>query len=501
MPEHSTTSLLQQAVALHQQGKLDAALTLYREVLALDARQSDALHLSGVIARQQGDAHGAVRLIEQALAIDPAQARPHCNLGAAYADLGESARALACYDAAIALDPRYALAHSNRGNALRQLGRLEQAVASYDTALRLNPASFDAACQRAIALHDQGRHAAALDGAEQALRLRPQHAPAWAARGNALYGLGHWLEAADSFEHALALGGARADVLGWRGGALFKMGRFDDALASFDASLSLRPGHAGTALRRAHALDALQLREEAARAYRHALALGADAGEVGFALAALGQTPAPAAAPASYVSALFDQYAGHFDEHLVQQLGYRTPELIGAALARCGGGTELACVDLGCGTGLCGPVLRPLCASLVGVDLSAGMLERARARALYDELVGSEIGEFLRGQHGAFDLIVAADVFVYVGELAALFALARQALRAGGRFCFSVESPAQGDVVLQPSRRYAHGEGYLRALAALHGFEVLEAAPATLRSDRGDDVAGMVFVLIMRDLA
>ncbi|WP_426189207.1 tetratricopeptide repeat protein [Massilia sp. DWR3-1-1] len=506
----STAALLQRAVALHQQGSFDAASALYQQVLAREPRQFDALHLAGVIARQQGDAGAAVTLIGQAIAVDGSHARAHCNLGAALADLGRSGEALASYERAIALDGGYALAHSNRGNALRTLGRLDDAIASYECALRLQPASYDAACQRAIALHDQGRHQQAQDGAEYALRLRPAQPQAWSARGNALHAQGDFTEALASFERAIALGGPRADVLGWRGGAQFKLGQFEAALASFEAALALRPDHAGSALRRAHALDALGRHDAAAAVFDDALALGADRGQVHFALAALGRLPAPAAAPAAYVTALFDQYADHFDAHLVDQLAYRTPQLVAAALERSGvsAGAALDVADLGCGTGLCGALLRPLATSLAGVDLSPAMLERARARGLYDTLVCADIAAFLAGRVAAFDLLVAADVLVYIGALDALFRAARQALRPGGRFCFSVELADQADFVLTPSRRYAHSAAYIGALAAANGLAVIEAAGAPLRRERGADVDGVVFVLakgrdapVMRDCA
>ena len=490
----STAALLQRAVGLHQQGRYDAAALLYRQVLEREPRQFDALHLSGVMARQRGDAQGAVVLIEQALAVDESSARAHANLSAALADLSDTEAALRSYEQAIALDPRYALAYSNRGNALRALGRLDQAIASYERALAIDPAAFEAACGRAVAFNDQGRHAAALRSAEQALALRPRHVEAWAARGNALHGMGRFSAALECFTHAAGIGGERADLAGWRGGAQFKLGRFEAALASFDASLALRPGHAGVHLRRAHALDALGRREQAIAAFEHALQLGADAGEVRFALAALGAAAAPGAAPAAYVAALFDQYAGHFDAHLVEELAYRTPALIGAALARHGTATQLDTVDLGCGTGLCAAVLRPLSATLTGVDLSAAMLEKAHARG-YDALVCADLVAYLMALDDAVDLLVAADVLVYLGDLAPLFAAARRALRRGGRFCFSVELAAGAGFELKASRRYGHADDYIAALAARTGFTVLEATGVVLRRDRGADVDGRIYLL------
>ncbi|MFL6709717.1 MAG: tetratricopeptide repeat protein [Massilia sp.] len=491
------TTLLQRAVALHQQGRFDAASALYQQVLAADPRQFDALHLSGVIARQQGHPARAVALIEAAIAVAPERANAHCNLGAALQDLGQTAAALASYEQALALDPRYALAHANRGNTLRKLGRLADAVASYDLALALKPGYPEAACHRAIALHDLGRHADALASAELALRGRPAYADALAARGNALQGLGRFAPALADYERALTLTPARPDVLGWRGGALIKLQQVEQALASFEASLALRPDHAATMQLRANALRLLGRTAEAAACYREALALGGNAEQIGFALAALGETAAPSQAPPAYVKALFDQYADHFDAHLVDGLAYRTPTLIGAALARAQLGDALDIVDLGCGTGLCSPLLRPLARRLCGVDLSPNMLAQAARRGLYDALDCADIGDWLQGQPCSLDLIVAADVLVYVGELDGLFARARAAARPNASFCFSVETggaPAQS-WALAASSRYVHSLDYIEASAQSTGWRLVEASPALLREDGGRAVEGLVVLL------
>ncbi|MDB5748567.1 MAG: hypothetical protein JWP72_3415, partial [Massilia sp.] len=255
------------------------------------------------------------------------------------------------------------------------------------------------------------------------------------------------------------------------------------------------------------ALLALGRRDEAIAAFEAARDLarqaGLDAGQVEFALAALGVGTAPQRAPASYVTALFDQYAGHFDRHLTGVLAYRTPGLVKAALSRHVGATRLDTVDLGCGTGLCAPHLRPLSRSLAGVDLSNRMLEQARATALYDELACADIEAWLAGRPAAFDLVVAADVLVYFGDLAGLFAQVRAALRPGGWFCFSTEAleateaggSASADFVLLPSNRYAHSLAYLRRLALEHGFALVEAERAAVRSENGVDLTGNLLVL------
>lgn len=499
----STAALLQQALQAHQQGKLDAAASLYRQVLALAPRQFDALHLLGVIARQQGDAASAVALIRDALTVDPTQARAHCNLGAALQDLGDAGAALDSYERALQLDPRYPLAWDNRGNALRRLGRAQDAVHSYEQALGLKPDYPEAWRHRAIALHDLGRDADAVSSAERALQLRPGDVEAWLALGNALQALERLDEAVAAYDRGLAQA-PRADLWCARGSARKKAGDFNDALAGYERALALRPDYALAEHYRANTLRALGRTAEAIAAYRRALDLGADAGEIGFALAALGQGERPASAPQDYVKGLFDQYAGHFDRHLVDRLAYRTPSLLDGLLRAHLHATVDAAIDLGCGTGLCGPFLRPLARRLSGVDLSARMLDKARETGLYDELACADIVAFLEAAAPAgCDLLLAADVFVYVGDLARVFGAAARALRPGGWFAFSVEAldaddagaGAQADYAITPSNRFAHTLAYVGRLAAQAGFASLETRAAALRREHGREVAGHLVLL------
>jgi predicted TPR repeat methyltransferase len=510
------SALLRQAVALHQQGRLEQARELYAQVLAASPRQFDALHLSGVIARQQGDPARAVDLIRAALQVDGSQARAHSNLGASLQDLGQAEAALHAYDAALRLDPRYALAWDNRGNALRRLGRLPEALDSYERALALQPASPDAWCHRAIVLNDLGRHADAASSAKQALAARANYPDALLALGNALQALERFGEAVAVYERALALpptsaqtSPLAAEIWCARGAALKKSGMLTEALDSYQQSLLLRPGYALAAHYRANVLRALGRREDAIAAYRQARALGADATEIDFALAALGEGELPAAAPADYVRGLFDQYAGHFDRHLVGVLGYRTPELLEALLRpHLDSDAKVdAALDLGCGTGLCAPFLRPLARRLAGVDLSEKMLDKAREAGLYDELACADIVPWLEDRQAGWDLVLAADVLVYFGELAPLFTRVARALRPGGWFAFSVETLAPGldhtgpdhacGYAIAASNRFAHAPAYVRASAAAAGFTLVEIQDAVLRKEHGADVHGMLFLLML----
>lgn len=500
-------SLLQQAVALHQRGRLETAQGFYRQVLAIDARQFDALHLSGVIARQLGDTAGAITLISEAIAINPDQAAAHCNLGVALHDAGRSHDALASYQRALELNPDYALAHSNRGNALRKLGRLDDALRSYEHALERRPIYPEASCNRAIVLQEMGHYAGALASAEQALADKADYADAWYARGNALQSLHELEEAADSYQRALAIRPDWAEACCARGTALQRLLQFEAALLSYDRALFLQADYALAHYYRGNTLRSLERGAEAVTAYRQALAQAHDgdglAAQIEFALASLGSGPTPPAAPAAYVKTLFDQYANHFEHHLVEVLDYQTPALLDRLIRAALGPDQLPqldVLDLGCGTGLCAPYLRPLARRLGGVDLSDRMLEQARARGLYDSLACADLGDFLAVQHDAWDLAVAADVFVYIGDLAPVFAGVRRALRRGGHFCFSVEAGGMdgADFSLRPSNRYAHSMAYLQRLAQLHGFAVISAETVAARQE--NDAAVSAYAVLLRSL-
>jgi predicted TPR repeat methyltransferase len=274
------------------------------------------------------------------------------------------------------------------------------------------------------------------------------------------------------------------------------------ALRNLDRVLVLRPHSADAWQARGGVLVLLcgfgmNRRQDALQSYRKALECGGDAASLNFWLATLGEMAAPEAMPASVVTALFDDYAPIFDQHLVQTLNYRTPGQIAQALQQAGVRGPLDTVlDLGCGTGLCGPLLRPLTRRLVGVDLSPRMLDKALERGSYDDLVCADIEAHLSINRGLIDLIVAADVFIYLGSLQGVFAAVQGALHPGGHFAFSIEQhDGAGEYALQATSRYAHGIGYVTQLAARHAMRVQIQQHCVLRSNAGADVEGWVLVL------
>jgi predicted TPR repeat methyltransferase len=192
---------------------------------------------------------------------------------------------------------------------------------------------------------------------------------------------------------------------------------------------------------------------------------------------------------------LFDQCAERFEERLVEKLKYRGPDLLFDLVERFVPVRQLDILDLGCGTGLVGARFRPRAHTLTGVDLSPNMLKVARQRQIYDKLICSELVEFLQKQTKSFDLAVAADVFIYFGDLSKVFHTIRGALRDGGFFGFSVEAGEDRDFVLRDTCRYAHSFAYLRRLAEEHGLALEIIESRVIRQQDGADVVGHLAML------
>jgi predicted TPR repeat methyltransferase len=218
-------------------------------------------------------------------------------------------------------------------------------------------------------------------------------------------------------------------------------------------------------------------------------------------LARLGALPPQEAIGAGYVRALFDDYAGTFDKQLVRHLHYRGPELLRAAVRRAFAvdGRKLwaeRVLDLGCGTGLVGQAFAGCYRYMEGVDLSPRMLAAARRIRLYDRLHEGDLLGFLREQpERAADLVLAADVFVYLAALDEVFAEVGRVLEPRGFFAFTVQAHDGEGVHLGADSRYAHSEGYLRATAERAGFSVALFEAVSTRQDRGVAVPGFLMVL------
>ncbi|RVU49656.1 methyltransferase domain-containing protein [Rubrivivax rivuli] len=433
-------------------------------------------------------------------------ARAHFQQGVAAFEAGDAAAAEAHLLASLQHLPGRPSTLVNLAAARLALGRPAEALPPLDEALAASAAQPDAWCHRASACSEIGRDTEALDNLARAQALAPLPPAARCLQATLLNRQGRHAKALAVLQALLAEHPALADAELLRGQTLQALGRPDEALAAYRAATAADPALPDAWLHQGVLLAEAGQAEAARAALQRAREAGGDAALLDYLSAPLAGSATPPVAPAVYLRLLFDPYAESFDEHLVQQLHYRGHEAVVAAAkaaAPAGRPTPLRALDLGCGSGLCGPLLRPWVQRLEGVDLSPTMVRLARNRACYDTVHEAELLQHLRAQPAASaDVIVAADVFIYLGELGPVFAEVARVLAPGGCFAFSVEQATESETVLpgvafvlRRSLRYAHTEAGLRATAAAQGLQVRSAEAVVLRQEQQQPVPGCVMVL------
>ncbi|MDO8605787.1 MAG: tetratricopeptide repeat protein [Phaeospirillum sp.] len=524
-----------QAMRTWEEGNTSDARRLARKIADSNPGFGGAHYLLGVIALQQGQARKAAEHLSRAVTADPTQAVPRLALGHALEAQDNLNAAILQYRAILAADPNHAEAHARLGELLGRTGKTDEAIDHCRRAIAANPDHTEALCALGSLLHLRGGNEEAAHHLEQALAQRPDWPVALHNYGLILRALGQPERAVAILSGAVALrhdhAGSRANLAG----ALRDLGRLEEARVQAEHAARITPRDpagwlelgltrklqglpegAAAAFERAataapRSIEAhwclAEIRRElgdnsrAAAHYRRCLELDPDDRHgAALGLAQVGAAPTPERAPDAYVRQLFDDYADKFDAALVDKLAYRAPALLANALSRIlERRRSLDVLDAGCGTGLAAPILRPLAARLDGVDLSPSMIEKARLRGLYDDLAVDELGAALNARPGRYDLVVAADVLVYFGDLGPVLAAAHSALRPGGVFAFTVERAEDcTSYILGPKNRYAHAPDYVRDHAEAAGFAVVLAEPAATRQEAGADVPGLVVALRKR---
>ena len=331
---------------------------------------------------------------------------------------------------------------------------------------------------------------------EAALALAPGRPSVLANLGAARVRLGKYEEALAVLQQATAAEPANADAWGHLGTACAETGRMEDALKAFDRALQIKPDLTEGWSRLGGVMRELGQLDEAAGCFERAIALGADDELHRYYLASVRGGSTPPAPPREYVQALFDTYADDFQSHLTGALHYQAHQVLVGNLPPAPAGRWRSVRDLGCGTGLCGPLIKPAADRVDGLDVSERMLDQSRATGVYTDLVQADISEWLATVQRQDDLVMAADVFIYVGALEPVFAGVARVLAPGGVFAFSVEELSGGeDLRLMPSLRYAHSEAYVRRLAQAHGMQVRHTVRAPIREDQRRPIDGLYVYL------
>jgi predicted TPR repeat methyltransferase len=386
--------------------------------------------------------------------------------------------------------------HLEQGIKHHKAGRLKQAEQRYRAALRRQPDNADAMHLLGLAAHARGEHVEAERLLREAIAGNLKSVIYWRNLAVVLVARGKRVEAEETYREVLRLSPRDFISLNDLGGLLNSQRRYSEAEDCYRSAVAIEPNSAMAQYNLGNALCKMGRQSDGLKHLRRALEIDPNEGRSLHMVRALSGEAAQSA-PLDYVRALFDDYAENFESDLVERLDYQVPALLRAeldALLADDWRLEQA-FDLGCGTGLSGVAFRDRVDRLIGIDLSPQMVEQAARKNIYDDLVCVEAAQYLAGGEACFDLIIATDVFIYVGVLEDLFPAIAARACSGAWLACSIERSDDADVVLQQSGRFAHSTAYIMAKAADAGFHVERMVDAVIRKGDDGDIDGVLFLL------
>lgn len=519
-----------------QRGNFKEALSLTERALELNPGSTSLYNSLGNILGQLGRLEEACLQYEKALQLNPNSVLAHNNLANALNKLNKFGEARKHYLEAISLKPDYLDAHYNLGLMLVKQGLDDEAMPHFLLIVQSDSKRINAHNQLAHIFLKKHKNNEAIEHYEAALKLDPNNIVANQNLGAILAEMGNFYQAIFRLQKALALDPHHIETLHNLGAIYLKrndlnaaleyylkllplvvdfdvyynigviymyQGKYGDALPYFLEALKLRPLDFATLSN----LGAIYLKiedyQKAALHYKQALKAEPKNQEIAYLLAAVsgkeGVASSMITAPKEYVEHLFDQYSPYFDKHLVQYLHYQVPSLLYDAVQKVlvtdNAKAEMV-LDLGCGTGLAGEKFRLLAKKLIGVDLSQNMINLAKKKNIYDELLFMDMTEVLQSFDHNVDLIIAADSLVYSGALKEVFKGISKALKPGGYFAFTDEKTETYPYILQKTARFAHSKAYLDELIKKFGFTIEhEADDIVLRKQKDISIFGILYVL------
>lgn len=478
-------------------GKASAAITVIENALN-QWPNSPMVLMRAVIAYENIANHsGAARHLKTITQIFPNKARYWSRLGDAYTAGSNWKDAESAYAQTLKIAPLDPAATLGQGDALAQLGQFNEALECFHRLVRVLPDHPNALLKLGSLLSTLGKFEEAVGILRRAIINDPESTTAHICLGSALHYSGHTDEALAFCKKAMNLESQTGVARELVGIFLLDSGRVAEAteiLTTIDRSDASIMG-----LIALYTVESLAENMEAAeRALQCILVLDPNNSEARHLLASLHKEPL--SKPVSgFVESVFSRLAHRFDQRMRTELAYQMPQLMADAIVRVRKKANpfRGCMDLGCGTGLMGSTLTGIIGDgeVVGIDISEAMLNFARNKAIYGQLLHGDVVEVLRMTEDSFDLITAADLLPYLGDLTDLFSVVAAHLIKGGVFAYTYESAESGTYNLGPSGRFNHSSVYLEKLAKDVGLEKISNEPVVLRYDKGEEVPGFISLL------
>lgn len=499
-----------------QSNDMEKAIEYWQQAQALSPTDSRLFNNLGNAYKKTGQVDAAITHYLKAITLNPMYAQAHNNLAALYASQNRYKDALLHYKHAVHAAPDFTAAHFNLGLLLLQNQEVAAAKVQFLNVLNLNPDRTEAHFYLGVIALENNELTEAKQAFLKVLHHNEEHIQALTNLGVILIKQEEHQQAIDCFSKALALDNEHTEARHNLAALFMHHDRFENALIHYDVLLKKDPDHiewlynCGVAemalgqlnkacqhfetllrhdsnhcpsLKNMAAISRKRDDNTQARHYLdRALAINPDDEISQHMLCAMnGQTPTKTSP--EYAQNLFNHYAMHYDKHMNDQLQYSIPHDIGRLLHQLPITTFNHTLDLGCGTGLTGIVLREQSKQLTGVDIAEKMLAQAKEKGIYDKLIQAELIHFLNTNKEHYDLVVAADVFPYFGDLNTLFQSLKTHLSPNAYFIFSTEISTTLPWTLQKTARYSHHPDYIKTLLTNNHLELTQQTITPARLD------------------
>lgn len=520
-PRHQPT-LHALGVLYAQQGETTRAINYLQQTLVLQPDDANLHNHLGNAFRKNNQLEHAINHYQQALILEPNYAQAHNNIAAIYALKNDYQQALHHYRLAVHARPDFIAAHYNLGLLLLRHNQLKAARTQFNNVIILEPGYWEAHFYLGVLYLQENALVQAKQALQTVVHLQPNHLQALTNLGVIALKNQQGQIAVDFFSRALALDNSHLEARNNLASTFMHYDRFENALMHYDVLLQGSPdnieylynsgvaqmalGHLNEAKEHFNHLLSLDSKhfatlnnlaaiyirlndkEQAKYLLQKAVAINPQDTSSQHMLNALENNNVHVTNSPEYASNLFNNYALNYEEHMQKQLAYSLPQHIDMLCQQLAINSLKASLDLGCGTGLIGTILRPFTQQLTGVDIASKMIAQAQQKNIYDELITAELEQFLATHKKDYDLIICADVLPYFAELEKLFHEISNHLQPAGYFIFTTEISETKAWQLQSSARFSHHLDYLKNLCQNFSLEIVNQQQVVARQQEQQDL-------------
>ena len=513
-------------------GDLVHAESLYREILSYDNKNTDAHYMLGVIFAEKGDLASATDFLNKAIEINSQYPDPYFILAKIQQSKEEYKSAFDNCLKATSLDPEFDEAWLLLCSLSIWLKDNNQAIKSCQQAINYFPDSIKTYSNLAAALFNKCDYSQSTEYYKKVILLEPDNIPAHKFLCLSLLRDKEFKQALEIVQKMLDIDFNNAESYNYLCEAYLGLNEIDNAenackksleivpsnitayinmgnifqqrfqyktsIIWYKKALEIEPDNANLHYNLGISYFRLNNNDNAATSFHKAMEINPDLSASKHMLAIV-EGKNLARVDAIYLTDLFDEYAHRYNKHQ-QDLKYHVPEYINDTIRDLYYSNHLNCkldiLDLGCGTGLCAPYLADITKSITGVDLSPDMIKQAKKLSLYNELIVGDMNEYMNSRPDMFDIAIAADVFIYMGDLNQEFHAAKVTLKDNALLIFNIQ--LNDDIAsyeLTDTGRYNHADSYISSLIDTYGFIHITSNNVISRYDLGIPVDSRIYVL------